>query len=534
MHTGRAQAVEDRAAAIEEPPVVSNTTNNQATVLEAAKQHPKVILFCVLMTVGPMMYGFDNIIVSVVTAMPSFKEDFGEIYNGTYIIPSIWLALWNAMVQIGCMVGSLANGPLADRYGRRTTFSIGGLIGVGAIGIIYASDLASGLDQRRGVYLAGKTLLGGALGLLNSTCQTYISEVAPDRLRGPLLSLFTFFMVVGQLIAISIVYARIGMTGSAAYRVTFASQWACAGCAVLVAFVIPESPTHLLRRGNVEGACRSYRRLYDPATVDAGMRELAATLENEDNHQQVVQDETSYRDIFKGTNWRRTRIIFYANTLQQCLGVTLLSNSTYFLELAGMSANKSVMITEVGLGLGLPANVISWFAMTMLGRRTILLFSTGAVGLIWLGIGVAGCWPDSPQALWFIGVMLIVVVFFYGLGVGGAYPVVGAETSSVRLRAKSQGFGFLVNGFFSWAFNFFVPYMFDADEAALGGKIGFFFFGLCVIGVIIVYIEIPETKGRTYAELDEMFEKRLPTRLFASYVCENHIAQVTNEKALED
>lgn len=102
----------------------------------------------------------------------------------------------------------------------------------------------------------------------------------------------------------------------------------------------------------------------------------------------------------------------------------------------------------------------------------------------------------------------------------------------MRLRAKSQGFGFLINGFFSWAFNFFVPYLFNTDEANLGGKMGFFFFGLCIIGVIIIFIEIPEMKGRSYADLDEMFEKRLPTRQFSSYVCTNHIIEDADEKAV--
>lgn len=57
--------------------------------------------------------------------------------------------------------------------------------------------------------------------------------------------------------------------------------------------------------------------------------------------------------------------------------------------------------------------------------------------------------------------MMMICIFFYGLGVGGAYPVVGAESSSVRPRAKSQALGFLMNGFASWLFNFVVPYLFS-------------------------------------------------------------------------
>src|SRR5450759_4294450 len=114
------------------------------------------------------------------------------------------------------------------------------------------------------------------------------------------------------------------------------------------------------------------------------------------------------------------------------------------------------------------------------------------------------------------------ITFFYGCGVGGIYPVVGAETSSVKLRAKSQSIGFLVNAFFSWLFNFTVPYMFDADQGNLGGKCGFVFFALCVIGVIVIFFEIPEMKNRTYAELDSLFESRVSTRMFGKHVIDNH------------
>jgi MFS transporter, SP family, general alpha glucoside:H+ symporter len=114
------------------------------------------------------------------------------------------------------------------------------------------------------------------------------------------------------------------------------------------------------------------------------------------------------------------------------------------------------------------------------------------------------------------------IIFFYGCGVGGAYPVVGAETSSVKLRAKSQSIGFLVNAFFSWLFNFTVPYMFDADQGNLGGKCGFVFFALCVIGVTVIFFEIPEMKNRTYAELNTLFESRVPTRKFGKDVLNSH------------
>jgi hypothetical protein len=100
------------------------------------------------------------------------------------------------------------------------------------------------------------------------------------------------------------------------------------------------------------------------------------------------------------------------------------------------------------------------------------------------------------------------------LGVGTAYPIVAAEIPSVTLRSKTLGLGFLVNAFMTWLFSFCVPYMFNSDEGNLGGKIGLVFCGFCMIGFVLSWFEIPETRNVTYAQLDYLFEQGTPTRAF--------------------
>lgn len=100
------------------------------------------------------------------------------------------------------------------------------------------------------------------------------------------------------------------------------------------------------------------------------------------------------------------------------------------------------------------------------------------------------------------------------LGVGTAYPIVAAEVPSTRLRAKSLGIGFFTNAFATWVFALCVPYMFNADQGNLGGKIGFVFFGFCVIGFVLSWIDIPETKNLTYAHIDYLFQAGTPARKF--------------------
>ena len=118
------------------------------------------------------------------------------------------------------------------------------------------------------------------------------------------------------------------------------------------------------------------------------------------------------------------------------------------------------------------------------------------------------------------------VLVFYNIAAGGIAPVISAETSSVRLRAKSNSIGFVFNGLMSWAFTFFVPYMFNVDEGNWGGKTAFFFAGLAFISAVVVYLEVPEMNKRTYVQLDQMFENRVRTRHFEKYRFE--VSQTSN------
>ena len=110
--------------------------------------------------------------------------------------------------------------------------------------------------------------------------------------------------------------------------------------------------------------------------------------------------------------------------------------------------------------------------------------------------------------------MLILVIMVCGLGVWPCSYAIGAETSALHLRAKALGVAWLTAGASATVFGFTVPYIFNVDAGDLGAKTGFVYAGLCLIGFVATYLYVPEMKGRTPAEIDRMFELRLPTRKF--------------------
>lgn len=103
------------------------------------------------------------------------------------------------------------------------------------------------------------------------------------------------------------------------------------------------------------------------------------------------------------------------------------------------------------------------------------------------------------------------------LGVWPASYAIAAETSSLRLRAISQGVGGFASGISTVVFGIILPYIFNPDSGNLKGKTGFVYVGFCILGAAITWFYVPEMKDRKPADIDAMFEARLPTRKFKTW-----------------
>ncbi len=91
------------------------------------------------------------------------------------------------------------------------------------------------------------------------------------------------------------------------------------------------------------------------------------------------------------------------------------------------------------------------------------------------------------------------------------------EVSATRVRSKTIAVATAVQALVGIFMTVAIPYLINPDEADLGGKLGFFFGGLSVPCLIWWYLRVPEMKGRTYEEIDIMFERQVKTRLFKGY-----------------
>ena len=99
------------------------------------------------------------------------------------------------------------------------------------------------------------------------------------------------------------------------------------------------------------------------------------------------------------------------------------------------------------------------------------------------------------------------IIVSAGLGVWPASFIVRSETSSLRLRSKTSGLGWLFGGLVRCGFGIGAPYLYNPDAANLGGKTGFIFAGTSLIGLVVTWFFVPELKGLSTTEIDRLFEK---------------------------
>lgn len=290
------------------------------------------------------------------------------------------------------MIGSILGGYYQDRRGRRLTLAIGSFLSAIAIAICYISDLPDSIESRRGAFFAGKLFQGICIGILLCVTQTYMSEVLPVVLRGPIIAFYPIFTLLGQLVGSIVVYTSLKHKGPESYRICFASQWPFSAVPFVLAAILPESPTWLLRKGRTEAALKAQKKL-DTARIDsqAVIEELQASILAE----QEEKNTHRYIDCFRGVNTRRTLIVAFASLLPQMFGLQLLANASYFMQIVGMSSTNSLIFLILGIGLGLIANVVSLWTLNAFGRRSLILGTLGAAMVLWLAMGIAGCFSGT-------------------------------------------------------------------------------------------------------------------------------------------
>jgi SP family general alpha glucoside:H+ symporter-like MFS transporter len=365
------------------------------------------------------------------------------------------------------------------------------------------------------VLLVGEILMGLPLGVFQTLTVTYASEVCPVVLRCYLTTYVNLCWVMGQLIASGVLRGILTRNDQWAYRIPFAIQWIWPIPIIIGVSLAPESPWWLVRQGRKGDAVASLKRLTSKGDVDFDAEETVGMMIHTNELEKEIEAGTTYLDCFKRIDLRRTEVVCFTWAAQNLCGAGLMGYSTYFYLQAGLAQENAFNMALGQYGLGMFGTLFSWVLMTQFGRRTLYLggLSTLFVTLLTIGfVSLAG--THNTGASWATGSLLLVYTFFYDSTVGPVCYSLVSELSSTRLRAKTIVLSRNLYNIFSIVNGVIIPYMLNPTAWNWRGKAGFFWSGFCFLCIVWTYFRLPEPKGRTYAELDVLFQQGVSARKF--------------------
>lgn len=499
------------------------------SLLQGIKLYPKAIAWSMLISTCIIMEGFDVSLVNNFYAFEQFNRKYGEqLPDGKWEVPAAWQAGLSNGATVGEIIGLLINGWVSERFGYRYTV-IGCLtLVIGFTAIFFTAQDVVALQ-------VAEILCGIPWGVFQTITITYASEVCPVALRGYLTTYINICWGIGQEIGIGVIMGNLWRTDEWAYRIPYALQWMWPLPLIVGIWFAPESPWWLVRKGKIEDAKRSLLRLTSKnRETDFDADETVAMMVHTTALEDKITKGASYLDCFRGTDLRRTEIVCMVWAIQNLSGNSFSNYSTYFLKQAGLPSDKAYAFALGQYAINCVGVFGTWFLITIgIGRRSLYLYGLAILFCMLLILGFLGLAPDRTQASLATGSIMLVWALGYQLTVGTVCYSLVAEISTRRLQIKTVVLGRVLYNIVAIICGVLTPYMLNPGAWDWGNFAGFFWAGICFLCLIYTYFRVPEPTGRTFAELDLLFEKGVSARKFASTqidVFESHVDPALAQK----
>ncbi|KAM0334488.1 hypothetical protein ACHAQA_001517 [Verticillium albo-atrum] len=471
-------------------------------------------LYATILTtsIGAMYAGYAASVIGSIIANKGFIKQFATVIDsetGEPALSSTHISLWQAINFVSQIFIQMIAPITADRFGRK--FNMWALTV-----FLTASIVFSIFAKSWEVILASRIVSGMAGGLLGSSIMIYMSETALPQFRGALLASFSLFFAIGQL------FLAVGLkiledTAPMKFRNIFYSEFVLFGLWLIPMFYLPESPAWYALHNRPEDAKKALRKLvgnvegYD---VDHEY-EVMKYEADESSRLQLQSGDNEWRAFFTKMNMKRTIISTLPFTMQNFVGAPLFFGyATYFFSLAKLA---DPFLGNLIIQLVLVAGIVaSFYLVDKAGRRTLVLYGGGFMAICCFVVGGLGFLSPSAATGAALVALCSIWAFTYAVSVAPIGWISLVEVSSPLFRAKTTALASIIQSASGVLFNYTVPLMLSNQNAGWGQKIGLFFGGISVVYLIPVFFMFPETKGRTYQELDELFERRIKPWNFAS------------------
>lgn len=445
--------------------------NNQSPH-NSKSNHAYIIGISFISALGGYLFGFDFAVIS--GALPFLRHEF--------LLDAWWEGFLTGSLALGCIVGCLIAGNLADRFGRKPGLMTAAFIfAISSVAIAFSSSL--------GIFVVMRFAAGIGVGMASLLCPMYIAEISPANVRGRNVAINQLTVVIGILVT-NLVNYFLADTGPDAWRWMF-------GLGVVPSFIfligviwLPESPRWLVKDGQIDRAQQILRTLGSESFAESTLKEVEKSLQG--------NTKMSYKAAFAKSVRPAVVVGITLAVFQQFCGINVVFNytSTIF-ESVGANLNQQLFET-VSIGIvNLVFTLLAMWQVDKLGRKPLML--AGSLGLSVIYFVLAYLLQNQYSAA-MVSVFVLIAISLYSISLAPVTWVLISEIFPNKIRGAASSVAIIS----LWTAYFILVFTFPILAKTLGTYGPFYMYGgICFVGFLFVKTKVQETKGQTLEELEQ-------------------------------
>ena len=475
-----------------------------------------IVLAAVL---GGLLFGYDTAVIS--GAEKGLQAYFLGAADFQYTDFIHGLTCSSAL--IGCVIGALISGWLANRLGRKLTLFVAGvLFFVSAIGSAqpgFPFHLQSTPTMTILNAFNHYRIIGGiGVGLASAICPMYIGEISPANKRGQLVSWNQFAIIFGQLVVYFVNFLILGshenpviesigngisrvLPGSDPWTITtgwrymFASEAVIAALFIILICLVPESPRFLVMIGKDDSALKILARINGMEKAREILADIRSTIK--------VRTEKLFT-----YGWLVIFIGVMLSVFQQVVGINAVLY--YAPRIFGDMGMTNPMFNTVMMGVvNILFTLVAIFTVERWGRRPLLI--TGSLGMALGAFGVALSFGHAGlELVTMMSILIYSASFMFSWGpicwvlISEIFPNTVRGTAVAIAVAAQWIFNFVVSSTFVPMFNMHITPNDDFGHWFTYGLYGV----MCIVAAVFVWKLVPETKGKTLEDMSRLWKKK--------------------------
>jgi SP family sugar porter-like MFS transporter len=455
-----------------------------------------IYFICLVSAMGGLLFGYDWVVIGG-------AKPFYELFFGISDSPLMQgVAMTTALV--GCLIGAMVAGAMADRYGRKPLLIISAVL-------FTVSAVATGIFDDFTLFNIARFIGGIGIGIASALSPMYIAEISPANIRGKLVSLNQMTIVLGILGAqianwliaeeVPVDYTTdeilVSWNGQMGWRWMFWAEAAPAALFLLLAFFIPESPRWQTMKGMEQKAMKTLGNVGGKQYAESEIELIKASAIAD-----AYEEKGGLKVLFTRKYAAVLTLGIIVAVFQQWCGTNVIFN--YAQEIfsdAGYSVGDvlfNIVITGVA---NVIFTIVALFTIDRWGRRSLMLFGSISLAVIYLILGT--CYHFHITGF-FMVILVVAAISAYAMTLGPVTWVLLAEIFPNRVR----GVAMATCTFALWTGCCTLTFSFPPMNAALGSSGSFWIYSvICFCGFAYLLRRCPETKGVSLEELEKKLVK---------------------------